>query len=188
MAAKYEGLLANLPTYDEAWALDQFTSALQPRIAELVAIQRPETLTDAILIAEPVELARPNSNESRPRGRQSMNRRPYFQRFGSGRAFNRMPPRTNRPQGRGGYRPQNRLQNRQQQPRRPQQQQGVCWICDSPDHWANQCPNRQRQSSRGGARTNRRTRNAALLASPQASAGASSSQQASASAPPSREN
>ena len=43
-AARFHWLLGHLPTYDEAWAKDQFSSGLAPRVAELLLLKSPRSL------------------------------------------------------------------------------------------------------------------------------------------------
>ena len=55
-AARFHRLLGHLPTFDEAWAKDQFSSGLAPRVAELLLLKSPRSLQDFAVEAERIEL------------------------------------------------------------------------------------------------------------------------------------
>ena len=55
-AARFNRLLGHLPGFDEAWAKDQFSSGLMPRVAELLLFKSPRSLQDFMVEAERVEV------------------------------------------------------------------------------------------------------------------------------------
>ena len=55
-SARFTRLLGYLPTYDGAWALDQYTSGLVPRVAELLLLKAPRSIEEAVVEAENVEV------------------------------------------------------------------------------------------------------------------------------------
>ena len=55
-AARFNRLLGHLPGFDEAWAKDQFSSGLMPRVAELLLLKSPRSLQDYMVEAERVEV------------------------------------------------------------------------------------------------------------------------------------
>ena len=64
----YTALLQKLPSYDADWAVSQFIWGLSPKTAELVMMNRPKTLAEAIQKANDIEMAHQAANFGRPQG------------------------------------------------------------------------------------------------------------------------
>ena len=189
MSAKFSALLCKLPTYDDGWALDLYQNALNPRIAQLVAMQRPRDLSDAIDIAENVDMAQTTTPSWDKKAGQNFGQkkwRPNFYR-NSGQNFRNSSQnfRGNNGQNRGGrFSRGGANQSRgsgsrgrfaaSSSGRNQTQNQTHCYICDQPGHWANTCPQRGRSNQNRGSR--RRPTNA-VMSHPRSSSGSAQSQQ-----------
>ena len=77
---RYTALLEKLPSYDSDWAVSQFIWGLSPKTTELVMMNRPKTLPEAIQKANDIEMARQAANFGRPQGQN-----PAPQRYHRGR-------------------------------------------------------------------------------------------------------
>lgn len=55
-AARFTRLLGHLHNYDEGWAQDQFTSGLEPKVAEYLLLKDPQSLQEAMVEAEHIEV------------------------------------------------------------------------------------------------------------------------------------
>lgn len=95
-ATQFRELLLELPAMDDSMARYQFIAGLKPRIRELVQLQRPSTLEDAIQLADTIDATTNYYRAqapfpSRGRGRGQF-RRPGFQGRGNGgNSFSRAP-------------------------------------------------------------------------------------------------
>ena len=153
-SARFTAQLQKLPGFDKAWALDQYIHGLPQRVAELVTIAGITSLDKAVKKAEEIEMARtltggqlPTSGGGRGRGGNASRRG-----NGRGRGAQNSQGRGNR--GRNGFGGGRGWRGRRNPRGGGAGRQGNCYICGSPDHWSNRCPQKN-TDSRGGSQTAR---------------------------------
>ena len=86
-SCRYTALLQKLLSYDSDWVVSQFIWGLSPKTAELMMMNRPKTLAEAIQKANDIEMACQAANYGRPQGQSTLPQR-YHRgcgRRGSGR-------------------------------------------------------------------------------------------------------
>ena len=147
-SCRFSALLQKLPTYDVAWAVSQYIWGLNPRLAELVMMNRPTTLATAMQKANDIEMARQAVQMGNP-GTQRPTYQPGQRHFrgrgrhrGGGRAAALWTSGAEQTTSVANVGTQNIAADQ-------------CCRCHGYGHWASQCPTPAIRGRRGGRRGRR---------------------------------